>query len=73
MESDEDLFQESGSESDMDDELTMEMEPVESSSAQDRHDEEDFQYEVLTADQIVQYMVQCIKEVNSVVQVSDLD
>jgi len=32
--------------------------------------DDDFQYEVLTADQLVQHMVDCIKEVNTVVQVS---
>jgi len=31
--------------------------------------EEEFRYEVLTADQIVQHMVDCIKDVNTVVQV----
>ena len=52
-----------------DDELPMEMENAESASIHDRHDDEEFQYEVLTADQIVQFMVDCIKEVNAVVQV----
>ena len=52
-----------------DDDLPMEMDPPESSSTHERHDE-DFQYEVLSADQIVQYMVDSIKEVNAVVQVS---
>ena len=55
--------------SDEEDELPMEMEPAESSSAHERRDDEDFQYEVLSADQIVQYMVDSIKEVNAVVQV----
>jgi len=31
--------------------------------------DDDFPYEVLTADQLVQYMVDCIKDVNTVVQV----
>ena len=56
--------------SDEEDELPMEMEPAESSSTHERRDDEDFKYEVLSADQIVQYMVDSIKEVNAVVQVS---
>lgn len=69
MDSDEDFFQDDPeSESSEYDDLPMEMENAES-SAQEKQEEEDFQYEVLTADQIVQYMVDCIKEVNSVVQV----
>lgn len=50
-------------------ELPMEMEPAESSSTHERRDDEDFHYEVLSADQIVQFMVDSIKEVNAVVQV----
>ncbi|XP_076443891.1 E3 ubiquitin-protein ligase arih1-like [Babylonia areolata] len=54
---------------DEEDELAMEMEPAESSLAQERRDDEDFKYEVLSADQIVQFMVDSIKEVNAVVQI----
>ncbi|XP_067665164.1 E3 ubiquitin-protein ligase arih1-like [Haliotis asinina] len=69
MDSDEDFFQDDPeSDSSEYDDLPMEMENAES-SAQEKQEEEDFQYEVLTADQIVQYMVDCIKEVNSVVQI----
>ena len=32
--------------------------------------DDEFPYEVLTADQLVQYMADCIKDVNTVVQVS---
>ena len=32
--------------------------------------EEDYRYEVLTAEQILQHMVECIREVNEVIQVS---
>lgn len=32
-------------------------------------DEDDFQFEVITADDIVHHMAACIKEVNTVVQV----
>lgn len=34
------------------------------------HDEEDYRFEVLTAEQILQHMVECIREVNEVIQVS---
>lgn len=53
---------------DDEDELPMDMEPPESST-NERREEDDFSYEVLTADQIVEFMVDCIKEVNAVVQV----
>lgn len=33
-------------------------------------DEEDYRFEVLTAEQILQHMVECIREVNEVIQVS---
>lgn len=48
-------------------EMGLEAEP---STTQDKRDAEDFPYEVLPADQIVQFMVDCIKEVNAVVQVN---
>lgn len=41
----------------------------EQTTSQDKHDSEEFPHEILTADQIVQFMVDCIKEVNAVVQV----
>lgn len=47
--------------------IAMEPEPTTTSDSQD-HDE--FPYEVLTADRIVHVMVECIKEVNAVVQVN---
>lgn len=47
-------------------EMGLEAEP---STTQDKRDAEDFPYEVLPADQIVQFMVDCIKEVNAVVQI----
>lgn len=47
-------------------EMGLEAEP---STTQDKREAEDFAYEVLPADQIVQFMVDCIKEVNAVVQV----
>lgn len=34
-------------------------------------DEEDYRYEVLTAEQILQHMVECIREVNEVIQVAE--
>lgn len=33
-------------------------------------DEEDYRFEVLTAEQILQHMVECIREVNEVIQVN---
>lgn len=35
-------------------------------------DEEDYRFEVLTAEQILQHMVECIREVNEVIQVGIL-
>lgn len=46
--------------------VDMEAEP---SSAHEKADEDHFPFEVLTADQIVQHMVDSIKEVNAVVQI----
>ena len=46
--------------------LDMEAEP---SSAHEKADEDRFPFEVLTATQIVQHMVDSIREVNAVVQV----
>lgn len=76
MESEDDILfgDESGQEMDDDDDdddfVGMEMDP-EAGSAHDshRHDEEDFPFEVLTTEQIVQHMVDCIKEVNAVVEI----
>lgn len=74
MESEDDLLynEDSGNEvqddDDEDDFIGMEMEP-EPSSAQDKRDVEEFPFEVLTTEQIVQHMVDCIKEVNTIVEV----
>lgn len=46
--------------------IAMEPEP---STTSEGKDHEDFPYEVLTADRIVHVMVECIKEVNAVVQI----
>ena len=72
MDSDDDLVYEEDEES-MEDEsadedfidIGMEPEP----SSKEHHDQEEFPYEVLTADMIVHFMVESIKEVNTVVQV----
>lgn len=45
------------------------VEMAEPSSTQDKSEQEEFPFEVLTADAIVKFMVDCIKEVNVVVQV----
>ena len=74
MDSDDDFVYEEDEES-MEDESADEdfidigMEPEPSSKD---HDSEDFPYEVLTADMIVHFMVESIKEVNTVVQVIKL-
>lgn len=36
-------------------------------------DEEDYRFEVLTAEQILQHMIECIREVNEVIQVHVLE
>ena len=69
MDSEEDLNYESGEEETDDEDfvdIAMEQEP---SSTSDARDSEEYHYEVLTADKIVHVMVECIKEVNAVVQV----
>ena len=61
-------------EEDDDDEFVgMEMEPEAGSTQENRHDEEEFPFQVLTTEEIVQHMVDCIKEVNAVVEVSIID
>ena len=40
------------------------------SNGRDQKSEEEYHYEVLSTEQIVQHMVESIKEVNSVIQVS---
>lgn len=75
MDSDEDTFDndnvDSGNVSsgdDGDDDFAME---VDAPSSRDRQMEpEEYQYEVLTTDQIVQHMTDCINDVNGVVDVS---
>lgn len=72
MDSEDDLIYEdddsAGEDSNDEDFVDIAMEPEPSSTA-DSRDHEDFPYEVLTADRIVHVMVECIKEVNAVVQV----
>ena len=55
---------------DNEDFIGMEMEP-EPSSTPDKRDVEDYPCEVLTPEQIVQHMVDCIKEVNAIVEVNN--
>lgn len=72
MESDEELQFDYNSEesSDGHDFVEMGIEP-EPSTTQETHREADsYPYQVLSADKIVSYMVDCIKEVNTVIQVS---
>ncbi|KAJ8305008.1 hypothetical protein KUTeg_018591 [Tegillarca granosa] len=66
FEDDEEYEEES---SDNDDEFVdIGLEP-EHASNQDKQEAEEFPYEVLPADKIVQFMVDCIKDVNAVVQI----
>lgn len=43
-----------------------------STSKHDPRSDEEYPFEVLSTEQIVQHMVECIKEVNSVIQVLDI-
>ncbi|KAK2154253.1 hypothetical protein LSH36_273g03080 [Paralvinella palmiformis] len=73
MDSEDDMLYEDDSdqmdddEDDQDDFVDIGMDP-EPTSAKHKN-EEDFPYEVLTTEQIVRHMVDCIKEVNTVVQI----
>lgn len=70
MESEEDCLYEvdSGNESSNDEDDGFPMEP-EPSTAREKMEIEDFPYEVLTTEQILQHMIDCIREVNSVVEI----
>lgn len=77
MNSEDDMFyndEDSVHEMDDDDDDFVEMgiEP-EPTSTHEKTDVEVFLYEVLTTEQIVQHMVDCIKEVNTVVQVHNYE
>lgn len=70
MDSDDDTFDnvDSGNVSSGEDDFPME---VDMSCSKERQSEpEDYPFEVLTTEEIVQHMVDCIKEVNTVVEVS---
>lgn len=74
MDSDDDdqmYLDESDEEMSDDDELNMVMEP-EVSSTTDEANDDDFPHQVLTAADIVQHMIDCIQEVNTIVEVSNL-
>ena len=53
---------------DVEEDYVMNLEP-EPTSSLPKSFEEEYHYEVLTADQLVKHMIDCIKEVNTVVQV----
>lgn len=73
MDSDDDTFDnmnvDSGNVSSGDDDFAMEVDMHNNKERQTELD--DYIYEVLTTDQIVQHMVDSIKDVNTVVEVSD--
>lgn len=70
MDSDDELMYEEESEEEVsdDDHMNMVMEPEVSSTTYETQDEE-FPHQVLTPDMIVQHMIDCIKEVNTIVEV----
>ncbi len=66
---DDDSGQEMEDEDDDDEEfIGMEMEP-EANTSREKREAEEFPFEVKTPEQIVQHMVDCIKEVNAIVEV----
>ena len=64
---DEDEEEEEDGSSDFEEHFEMEDEDI--TSQRDRREEDDFHYKVLTPDDIVQLMVDTIREVNAVVEV----
>lgn len=52
------------------DDFVMDVDMPNSKGQQEKEDPFDYPYEVLTTDEIVQHMTDCIKEVNTVVEVS---
>ena len=71
MDSDDEFgaFDDASETSEGDDEFVMGMESEAAAREMHREDSEEFHFEVMTADQLVQYMVDSIKEVNTVIQV----
>lgn len=71
MDSDEESFDDvdSGNESSGDD-VDFPMDVEVSNQREKQNDCEDYPFEVLSTEEIVQHMVDCIKEVNNVVEVS---
>lgn len=71
MESDEDTLYDvdSGNESSGDEDEGFPIEPEPCSARESRMEIDEFPFEVLTTEHIVLHMIDCIKEVNSVVEV----
>lgn len=66
---DDNLYEDSGNETSGDDvDFVIEVDTASHSKELQCYDEE-YQYEVLSTDDIVQHMIDCIKEVNTVVQI----
>ena len=71
-----DSCEEDDAEDDIDDEYVMTLDQdaaaslLQASVGDDDDPEDRYDYEVLSPDQIVKYMVKCIREVNTVVQVN---
>lgn len=73
MDSEDDMGYDEESDGELDEESSENddfVEMAEPCSNQDKFDQDEFPFEVLTADQIVKFMVDSIKDVNVVVQVS---
>lgn len=66
---DDDDEEEDEEDDELEEEYVMSLETEPASLAPKAFEDEEYHYEVLTADQIVQHMVDCIKEVNTVVQI----
>lgn len=68
MNIDEDIFEDSGNETSGDD-VDFGIEPDNCSTSNIQNFEDEYPYEVLSTDDIVQHMIDCIKDVNTVVQI----
>jgi len=66
---DDDEEEDDDEDDELEEEYVMSLETEPANLAPKAFEDEEYHYEVLTADQIVQHMVDCIKEVNTVVQV----
>lgn len=73
MDSDDEIGIDSGNVSSDEDYDFMQVDEIQRSNGTSGTNEQEYPYEVLTTDQIVQHMLDCIADVNNVVEVSYLD